>query len=90
MPFIQMSGMQHLKECCFERFFLLCFFNSVIPMFATRSCNEVAHRLAQFGAALQNVLGVFWLENFLAIVTDSVASDLELWLMEVAIPVQKR
>jgi hypothetical protein len=60
------------------KFFLHSSFNTVIPMFAPRSCNAVAHRLAQFGVALENDSCVLWLENFSAFVTDLVASDISL------------
>jgi hypothetical protein len=56
-------------------------------MFAPRSCNAIVHRIAQFGVvALEDEACVLWLENFLAFVTDLVASDIsltELLLMEV-------
>jgi hypothetical protein len=60
------------------KFFLLSSFNTVIPLFAPRSCNGVAHRLAQVRAELDNDSGVFWLENFPAFVTELVASDISL------------
>jgi hypothetical protein len=59
-------------------FFLRSPFNSAIPLFAPRSCNAVAHRLAQFGVELQNGSSTCWLENFPAFVTDLVASDVSL------------
>jgi hypothetical protein len=60
------------------KIFLRSSFNTAIPMFAPRTCNAIAHRLAQFGVELENVSSVCWLEDFPAFVTDLVASDISL------------
>jgi hypothetical protein len=54
------------------RFFISTWFNVVSLLHVPRSCNVVAHSLAQEGAALNSGTRLVWLENFPAFVNDLV------------------
>jgi hypothetical protein len=60
------------------KFFIGASFNDVLLLFAPRSCNAVAHRLAQEGIALDPGSSMFWLVSFPTLVTELVARDLSL------------
>jgi len=53
-------------------------FNYVSLLHVSRSCNVVAHKLAQVGIGFDQDVSLVWLENYPAYVTDLVASDLSL------------
>jgi hypothetical protein len=60
------------------KFLIAVFFNDVIVKCSPRSCNLVAHKLAQEGAGLESGSCNVWLENFPVFVTDLVTSEVSL------------
>jgi hypothetical protein len=58
------------------KFLIRSSFNEVHVLFATRACNQVAHRLASESARLENGNNCVWQESIQDFVTDLLVNDL--------------